>query len=115
MEGGSAVGSDEEDGEILMTRADEIQSVIVKYDELIAEKLRKEDAGWIIRKEQLETEVSDAKAKIKEAEQDVIDGQKVVVKQAEENEKAAKKEEDDTKYELDKYEFERSQIENEDK
>lgn len=37
-----------------MTREEEIKSVVVKYDELIAEKLQKEDAGWVIRKEQLE-------------------------------------------------------------
>ena len=78
MEGGSAVGSDEEDDQNLMTREDEIQSVIVKYDELIAEKLRKEDAGWIIRKEQLENDVASAKHNLQGILQDWEDGKKVV-------------------------------------
>ena len=78
MEGGSAVGSDEEEDQNLMTREDEIQSVIVKYDELIAEKLRKEDAGWIIRKEQLENDVANAKLNLQGILQDWEDGKKVV-------------------------------------
>jgi len=78
MEGGSAVGSDEEEDQNLMTREDEIQSVIVKYDELIAEKLRKEDAGWIIRKEQLENDVASAKHNLQGILQDWEDGKKVV-------------------------------------
>ena len=114
MEGGSAVGSDEEEDQNLMTREDEIQSVIVKYDELIAEKLRKEDAGWIIRKEQLENDVASAKHNLQGILQDWEDGKKVVERQAKENEQAEKKVGEDNKYEQDKYEFERSQIENED-
>lgn len=72
------MGSDEEEDQNLMTREDEIQSVIVKYDELIAEKLRKEDAGWIIRKEQLENDVANAKLNLQGILQDWEDGKKVV-------------------------------------
>lgn len=72
------MGSDEEEDQNLMTREDEIQSVIVKYDELIAEKLRKEDAGWIIRKEQLENDVASAKLNLQGILQDWEDGKKVV-------------------------------------
>lgn len=49
----------------------------VKYDKLIAEKLQKEDAGWVIRKDQLETEVKEAKDKLAGMIEDWEDGQKV--------------------------------------
>lgn len=73
------MGSDE-DEEITLTREDEIQQVIHKYDELIAEKLRKEDAGWVIRKEQLETDVSEAKARLAGIIEDWEAGQKILEK-----------------------------------